>query len=642
MSCQTSRRIYRACVGNDRTMHRPLWEPSSLHVHPSPQPVWVPRAAPPSSYLPPDRLLNESAHRYGCWNWYTEREWRIVSAAARMILDDVRRHNDPFPSSLWVLRYPLSGINDPYGVVAQGLLRWSQSVDIPMHIADPLAHLIAHAWNHPAMTSDLIGWCREMLSESNRFEHPYWGLLAAHVVGHGACHPRIGELIPDDLLTETLAFGTWFGYESNQHRRACGPVIRSLITHLFHRQPVSEWIRKSAPGSPQPNLLAHALAAMDPTEPLPDHLMAILLRLLQTHLSDDVIAMAVRRMWDPRCVHLVEAMLTALLRGSRRASTVLDILSHMPSPHVIVSLLRWVDTILTSCIPNDREREKAIELLGYWAGDIGMAEPIMDRITVFLNRVTNPERWIPVVSRSYPILANAAPVLAPKVLDTIMEHCRTFYRQAPANLGATLGALLDVGPPHVAQRALTICREHIASLPWARGNLLPALCRGLSGPCADDVAAVLRTIAATNADAVIDALVTVPSVCDRNGYQIAFGTELLTTYADRIRLAQNGRDVCAWILTHLPPDTARNVLATMIREEEENTSPSVVRYAIIALLLIGTAQQQHEAWNLGRSLLDSSSAMLDACLWGISIAPPDRSIWLMSLLNHRLDGTTGT
>jgi hypothetical protein len=558
-----------------------------------------------------------------------------------MMLDAVRRHNDPFPSSLWVLRYPLSGINDPHGVVAQELLRWSRSVDIPMHIADPLAHLMAHAWNHPAMTDYLIGWCREMLSKSNPFEHTFCGLLAAHVVGHGACHPRIGELIPDDLLKETLAFGTWFGYASDKRRSACGPVIRSLITHLFHRQPVSAWIRKSEPGSPQPNLLAHALAAMDPTEPLPDHLMAILLHLLQTHLSDEVIAMAVRRMWDPRCVHIVEATLAALLRGSRRTSTVLDILSHMPSPHVIVPLLRWVDTILTSWVWRD-ERGKAIELLGYWAGDIGMAEPIMDRITVFLNRVTNPERWIPVVSRSYPILANAAPVLAPKVLDTIMEHCRTFYRHARENLGAALGALLDVGPPHVAHRALAICREHIASLPWARGHLLPALCRGLSGPCADDVAAVLRTIAATNADAVIDALVTVPSACNRNGYQIAFGTELLTRYAGRIPLAGNGRDICAWILTHLPPDTARDVLATMIREEGRDTSRSVVRYAIIALLLIGTAQQQHEAWTLGRSLHDSSSAMLDACLWGISIAPPDRSIWLMSLLHQCLDGTTGT
>jgi hypothetical protein len=571
---------------------------------------------------------------------YTEEDWQtITSVGVRLLSEYFRRRPPPhtFPSSLLLLSGPMSGMGDPDGSIARQILHQCEPVSIPASgIPDAgipdVARILAHGWVHPAMTDDMIRWCADIFERSPNHQ---MRRLAALVVSLGAELPDVRDRLPDDLIDRIIAFGRW-GVRDGPEKEAYLPVLRSLVTHLAHRQPVDRWIQQVID---QPHLgrdlLVSTMASMDPSDSVPEHIPPLILRLLDGDLTPKTMFMAARWMGNPECRSGVESLFD---RAIEDPSLRPHVLAALTQTEVSMRYLPLVDQALAS--QHRVEQEWALDILCRWMKDVEMSATILDRITDFVKRTGyRTARLMPTMLQSYRSLARAGAMLDPRVIDTMLHHCQTFYDIYQESIAETLGGLLESGTPDVAKRALRVCQTLMN--PWNRSSipLVSALCRGLAGPCAQEVSDILMSLE-PHSDAhyaVVDALMTIPASDRGQAYREQVAIHSLTALSQQVYPPPNLRDTVAWVYHHLPPSTAHDIVARFAWNQTMDMKHERL-YPLIGILAHNNREYHHEAWNAcaairPRDELDDMT-VLDAWLWGMSIAPADSAPWLMYCSRH--------
>jgi len=588
--------------------------------------------SPPSWYVHPRH-----------WQGYTEEDWQTITDLALSLLD--RAHliaADLFPSSLLLLAGPMSGVGDPNGTMARRILHRCTHVSIGDTNVPFLARILAHGWTNPAVTDDVIRWCMRIFES---FHDHQTSLLAALVVAFGAEVPDVRDCIPDELVEQTIAFG-YTMLEKNYNKEAYLPVLRSLVIHLAHRRPVAEWIHR------MPQMLIKTIATMGAWYPIPKHVVSLVLRILETSVTPDpdTVDMAAQWLGNPDCRTQAEAVLDRAAEEPSLYSHVLAALARSPYPW---GLLRYLSLVEQSLVCHDhgeydQERDwseiedRGLYVLCHWMQDIGNSAFFLDRIVEYTQRMRYPIRLlIPFLAQSYRSLARCAELLDPRVIDTMLDHCRTYYTfGTEKSIAETLGELLENGPPDIANRALHVCRDLITPWNFSCTPLAIALCRGLAGPCAQEAAAMLMSLAshpAAQSD-VVHALITVPVSDDNRSYRETVATHVLTTLSQCVDPPPNLRDALTWAVQYLPSATARDILVRFASNQEMD--PISRLYSLIGLLAYGSPDHHRDAWTACAGISSrhhfDTVAILDAWLWGISIAPTDSASWLVACSrNHQ-------
>jgi hypothetical protein len=423
-------------------------------------------------------------------------------------------------------------------------------------------------------------------------------------------------------------------------------VLQSLVFHLAHRRPVAEWIHRI------PQMLIKTIATMEARYPIPKHVVSLVLRILELSGTPDpdTIDMAAQWLGNPDCRTQVEAFLDRAAEEPSLYSHVLAALARSPYTGVPLRYLSLVEQSLVCHDHGEYDQElewndhedRGLYVLCHWMQDIGNSAFFLDRIIECTQRMRYPIRLlIPFLARSYRSLARCAEVLDPRVIDTMLDHCRTYYTFGTEELIAeTLGGLLENGTPDIANRALHICRDLITPWNHSCAPLAIALCRGLAGPCAQEAAAMLMSLASNPGaqSAVVHAMITVPVSDDNRSYRETVATHVFTTLSQCVNPPPNLRDALTWAVRYLPSATARNILVRFASNQAMD--PTARLYSLIGLLAYGDTDHRREAWIAcadisSRNHFDTVK-ILDAWLWGISIAPTDSASWLVACSrNHQ-------
>ncbi len=637
MSCDRSHQLYRTCVnpGYPDLSYDP-WGGSSSHPNQGIRPPLLPSR----ESVPLWKVQGDESFL----NRYTERDWQAITTIALSLMDVVmdlagrRYFAGANLESLRLLGIPLSGMNDPRGTVARRMLAWpidSEKLDDPTLIPD-LAQTFAHAWYHPVVRDDLIRWCHNLIDHKD-IRHC---LVGALVVGHGAEIPEIREHIPDDLLRRTISLDERLKFQNDDVRASYLPVFRSLLTHLFHRQPVSRWVKEQI-DSWFYNMLIAVLASIDPSTPVPDHITSLIHQFMTTSKLPTATSMAVQ--WIPYSISadiLEKRVMNEAQVGSERPSIFCALArSRILPTRLCTRLLPLIEGSLPSI--------ESLAAFGRMVGDPMMSRYAFDRITPHVNRLTEDWKYgfptqekrqkIRRLIKSYASVASNSAFLDPQIIDAVLEYCRQHYDDVSEESATTLGAFLEFGSVSAAEQALHICQSLI--LPWKSGNkpLLDALFRGIGGPCADAVTKTLLSLT-DHPDICTDmiiALSTLPFPPDRNQEKIgmaALNTIMIHNHWQYIE--HRGDTIIPWMLQRLPRYTVLAALEFIVRSHKGRL-PGSMYYPIVGLLVFGTDDQRRDAWriSIGRNVSVDGDfdkyMMLNAWLWGCATAPREHAPWLM-------------
>jgi hypothetical protein len=546
--------------------------------------------------------------------------------------------------SLRLLGIPLSGMNDPQGTVARHMLaKLAWPLD-SKELANPtliptLAQTFAHAWYHPVVQGDLIRWCTRIIGHSSILHC----LLGGLVVGYGAEIPEIREHIPDDLLERTISLDGRVILQNDDIQAAYLPVFRSLLTNLFHRQPVSRWVKEQI-DSWYHNMLIAVLASIDPSTKVPDHITSLIHRFMTT--SKLPIATSMATQWIPYSSSadmLEKRVVNEAQDGSQRPSIFCALARSRILPTQLCTRLLY---LIEGSLPSI----ESLAAFGRMVGDPVMSRYAFDRITPHVNQLTRS--WqrgfqtketyqkICQLIKSYESVASNSEFLDPQIIDAVLEYCRQHYDDMSKESATTLGAFLEFGSVSAAEQALHICKSLI--LPWELGKkpLLNALFRGIGGPCADAVTKTLLSMTdhpGICAD-MITALSKRPFPPDRNQEEIgmaALNTIMIHDYW--LYIQPEADTVIPWIVERLPRHAVLTVLDHIVRGHKGQLLGPMY-YPLVGLLVFGTEDQRRDAWriSIGRNVsIDTEGdqyMMLNAWLWGCAIAPCEIAPWLM----HRI------
>ena len=632
MSCEEIHGVHRQSVCPSALPHRPgTWGRMMHHTPPSRSPLHAGWSAPTHHHHPyPLWFMREEHQR---WQGYTEEDWRTITALALELLsrvDGMRSRSRSFgqaavfPSSLLLLTGPMSGIGDPDGTIARQILHRCHRVVIPNEGIPDLARILAHGWMHPAITDDMIRWCANIVEQG---QDRQMVRLAAQVVGLGIDIPDVRDRLPDDLIDRIITHGR-VTVTDRREQEAYLPVFRSLLTHLADHRVVVQWLQRIID---QPRLgmlmVIRTIATMDPFQPIPDRIASLIHEILDGHPSPETTCVAAQWMVNPAYRPAVEAFLDRATTTPYR-TMVLSALARAPYTGV---WFRWLPLVEQSLVSRDPlQWDAAIQVLCHWMQDVGASAFLLDRIMDFVQRTEYPmERLIPVMARSYRSLARTGAMLDPRVIDTMVHHCQTYYDQARTPIAETLGGLMEDGTPDAAERALHVCRALITSWDSSHAPLMTALCRGLAGPCAQEVSDTLMSLVSIPeaSSAMLDALISIPSTDRGRQYRDMIATRVLFTCSEQEMVPPNLPDSIAWAFHHLPLATAIDLAKRCANHPHRATR----LYSLIGLLAYG---DQHAAWNAcadidAQGWFDGAT-ILDAWLWGLSIAPPKNAPWLAS------------
>ena len=576
---------------------------------------------------------------------YTVDDWHIMTSMTFSLLSrysatktwfEAEGSSYTIPSSfLLLLTGPMSGLGDPHGTIARRILRWSTESGLFASIPDiPLfAHILAHGWLHPALTDDLMQWCAHWFETFQRYGLLVHNLqLATRVLGLGAEIPEIRDRIPDDLIVQMISIGgkTTQHHQQQEIQEVRLAIFRLLMTHFAHRRPVAEWIQRvMEPPQHGMQFLVEAIATMGSESPVPDHVGALMLRLLDAPITSATVDMAAQWMVNPAYRPAVEAFLDRVIATPSYHAMVLSALARTPYTGV---WFRWLPLVEQCLVSRDSlQSDVAIQVLCHWMQDGGASAFLLDRIMDVVRRTEYPmDRLIPVMARSYRTLARTGAILDPRVIDTMVHHCQTYYDLARTPIAETLGGLMEDGTPDAAERALHVCRALITPWDSSRAPLIAALCRGLAGPCAQGVSDTLMSLESIPeaSSAMLDALISIPSTDRGRQYRDMIATRVLFTCSEQEMVPPNLPDSIAWAFHHLPLSTAID----LAKRCANHTHLSTRLYSLIGLLAYGDQALQHAAWSACADIdvqgWFDGITILDAWLWGVSIAPPDHAPWL--------------
>ena len=644
MSCINTHRAYRQSVcSQDVPDAHATWGSMVPHALPPLTNFYAGDVVPPYRSYPSWFLhhLPQPGYTVDDWHLITSMVFSLLSRySATKMNFEAAGVSYTFPSSfLLLLAGPMSGNGDPHGTIARRILRWITESGLFASIPDiPLfARILAHGWLHPAITDDMMQWCVDRFETFWKYGFINQDLqLATHVIGLGAEIPEIRDRIPDDLIVQMISMIS-IGGETTQHyqrqeiQKVRLPILRSLITNLAHRRPVAEWIQRvMEPPQHGMQFLVEAIATMGSESSIPDHVGSLMLRLLDTPITSATVDMAAQWMVNPAYRPAVEAFLDRATTTPYR-TMVLSALARAPYTGVWFHRLPLVEQSLVS--GDSLQSDAAIQVLCHWMQDGGASAFLLDRIMDFVRRTEYPmERLIPVMARSYRTLARTGAMLDPRVIDTMLHHCQTYYDLVRVPIAETLGGLMEDGTPDAAERALHVCRALITPWDVSRDPLMTALFRGLAGPCAQEVSDTLMSLVSIPgaSSAMLDALISIPSTDRGRQYRDMIAARVLTELSRQNVFPPRLRDMMVCAFRYLP---LSSVLALASRLADRQWPEPVARlYPLIALLTYGTYTHHGAAWNACADIdvqeWFDQSIFLDAWAWGLSIAPPENASWL--------------
>jgi hypothetical protein len=505
------------------------------------------------------------------------------------------------------------------------------------------------------MIDELLQWCeqaftRPVPAQRRMMCHRY---AAALIVGYGIPLPHVAHRISDTLLHHIISLV--FTNPIMTWNADLYHVLAAVLTHLWHRDAVQSRVEEALQSSHDRSVLFQAMASSNLMDITSLAAMTIVPTILNQPSDDDdvdeaTLSVAARWLGEPNLRSALWNYLHRAYRSSHPAhkARVFAALTNVPhTPDIFALVFPLIKRGLASS--SVKVQKEALAAIGHWAGFAPTTPIAIDEVNTTLAKASSPRDLAFAAVRAYRNMALTG-YADEETIGRVMDWCRTFFPVIPLDVCGTLGRLLQSRSPSVARQALATCHDFLRESSYLKYDyyIISALCRGLTGPAAEEVEQTIEELIDHNPTQntqirtnILSIITTFPRFyeVDARAKQrmVTIGTRLLRQYKPPIATHRSIWYVIRWIVTMLPPHDALVLLSDIPRwyaGELPMDDPAVRIPSLMARIIVGDDHERQRAWDEITTMLQTNPheimpVVTKEWLHGIAIAPPDIRSWLV-------------